>query len=44
MIKGMPSPLPTPLAVLWAVVMGIKRAEPTTEKVFFYLLTKKAHG
>ena len=24
--------------------MGIKRAKPTTEKVSFYLSTKKAHG
>ena len=32
------------LAVLWAVVMGIKRAEPMIEKVFFYLLTKKAYS
>ena len=44
MTKGMPLPPPTPLAALWAAVIEIKRAEPTTEKVSFYLLTKKAYG
>ena len=42
--RGMPSPPPTPLAALWAAVMGIKRAKPIMEKVSFYLLTKKAYG
>ena len=42
--RRMPSPPPTPPAALWAAVMGIKRAEPTTEKVSFYLSTKKAHN
>ena len=40
----MPSPPPTPLAALWAAVIGIKRAKPIIEKVSFYLLTKKAYS
>ena len=44
MIRGMPVPLLTLLVALWAVVMGIKRAESMTEKVSFYLLTKKAYS
>ena len=43
-IRGMPLPPPTLLAALWAAVMGIKRAKPIIEKVFFYLLTKKAYS
>ena len=43
-IRGMPLPPPTPPAALWAAVMGIKRAEPVTEKVSFYLLIKKVYG
>ena len=43
-IRGMPLPPPIPLVALQAVVIGIKRAEPITEKVSFHLLTKKAYG
>ena len=44
MTKGMPLPPFILLAALWAAVIGIKRAKPITEKVSFYLLTKKAYS
>ena len=44
MIKGIPLPPFIPLAVLWAAVMGIKRTKFITEKVSFYLLTKKVYS
>ena len=43
-IKGIPSPPPTPPAALWAAVMGIKRAESIIKKVSFHLSTKKVYS
>ena len=34
----------TPLAALWAAVIGIKRAKPIIEKVSLYLLIKKVYS